>query len=291
MAKLSSQQSSSPPFPAFLAPTSCIVAHSKVESHDTVTLTIKPPAGYQAWRPGQFNMLYLFGMGEVPLSISGDESEANYLRHTVKAVGPVSRALTKLSAGDTVWLRGPYGSSWPDMPNDFDLLLVAGGIGLAPLRPVVLSALAMKTRGRVILLYGTRTPRDVLFADDLMAWSKQSETFVHATVDRIDQDFQSNQPPWQGSVGVVTHLLTQLDLNPQKTSVMACGPEVMLRHVVADLGSMGIADQHIFVSLERNMKCAIGLCGRCQWGPHFVCRDGPIYQLADIRQFWAVKEF
>jgi NAD(P)H-flavin reductase len=291
MAKLSSQQLSTSPLSTFLAPTACKVAQIKVESHDTVTLIINPPTGYQVWHPGQFNMLYLFGLGEVPISISGDESEPKCLSHTVKAVGPVSRALTKLSAGDTVWLRGPYGSSWPDVPNDFDLLIVAGGIGLAPLRPVVLSNLRNTSRGKIILLYGTRTPRDVLFADDLIAWSKQPETVVQATVDRIDQGSQANPAPWQGSVGVVTHLLTQLDLNPQKTTVMACGPEVMLRHVAADLGSMGILDRHIFVSLERNMKCAIGLCGRCQWGPHFVCRDGPVYQLADIRKFWSVKEF
>ena len=239
----------------------------------------------------EFNMLYLFGMGEVPISISGEPFEVDHISHTIKAVGPVSRALTKLSAGDTVWLRGPYGSSWPFVPDDFDLLLIVGGIGLAPLRPVIFSHLKKTSRAKLTLLYGTRRPRDVLFADDLIAWSQKPGTTIHTTVDRLDHKSMVNSPPWQGSVGVVTRLLTQLNLDRSKTIVMACGPEVMLRHVAADVSSMGISDQHIFVSLERNMKCAVGQCGRCQWGPHFVCHDGPVYKLADVRQFWALKEF
>lgn len=287
---LGQQRSSSLPQP-YLAPIASTVTHSKIESCDTVTLTIKKPAGYPAWSPGQFNMLYLFGLGEVPVSISGDPSELNELAHTVKAVGPVSLALTQLSAGDTVWLRGPYGRAWPLLPDHFEVLLVAGGIGLAPLRPVVFSNLKNTCRRRLTLLYGSRMPRDQLFTDDLRAWGQVFGTTVHTTVDRMDDDSVANPLLWQGCVGVVTHLLPQLHLNVSQTIVMACGPEVMLRHVAADLGSMGVADQHIFVSLERNMKCAIGQCGRCQWGPHFVCHDGPVYKLADVRQFWAVKEF
>ena len=270
----------------FLAPLRTRVTARKVETHDTVTLTIEPPEDYAPWKPGQFNMLYLFGLGEVPISISGDPNIQGELIHTVKAVGPVSRAITDLSVGDTVWLRGPFGSAWPALHTIDDLLIVAGGIGLAPLRPVVFAALSEKTRRRLTVLYGTRTPVDVLFASDLVEWSKRPQSLVQVTVDRMDRDSH-----WNGSVGVVTNLLHRLNLEPSHTTVMTCGPDIMMRHLVTDLVGMGFTDDHIFVSVERNMKCAVGMCGRCQWGPHFVCRDGPIYSLTDVRQLWTVKEF
>lgn len=276
----------SSPLP-FLAPNRVVVTKAERECSDTVTLTLKCPQDYPAWQPGQFNMLYLFGLGEVPISISGTLKDTNHLTHTIKAVGAVSAALTKLIPGDEVWLRGPFGSTWPEVQDHDDLLLIAGGIGLAPLRPVMLKRIEETRKGRTILLYGSRTPSDVLFAKDLAHWKSLPNVSLHITVDRID----NSDTIWDGSVGVVTHLMHHLQLNPSKTTVMTCGPEVMLRHVATDLNLMGITDKQIYVSMERNMKCAIGFCGRCQWGPHFVCRDGPVYCRSDIRRFWNTKEF
>lgn len=273
----------------YLAPERCLISDFKVENHDTVTLTLKVPDGYGPWKPGQFNMIYVFGIGEVPLSISGSTSNSSYVSHTIKIVGPVTQALTKLAKDDSIWVRGPYGTSWPNTLKNEDVLLIAGGIGLAPLRPVMLAALTKKTNRRTILIYGTRTPDDILFSDDLSAWGREPNVSVHVTVDRIEKS--TPDLPWTGSVGVVTHLLHHLHLEPSTTTVMTCGPEVMMRHVASDLDAQGITNEQIFVSLERNMKCAIGLCGRCQWGAHFVCHDGPVYRLADIRRFWSVQDF
>ena len=284
--KSSGLGASSTPLP-FLAPNRVVVAKTERETSDSVTLTLRSLPGYPEWRPGQFNMLYLFGLGEIPISISGSLKDTNHLTHTIKAVGPVSNALTKLIPGDEVWLRGPFGSTWPEVSDHDDLLLIAGGIGLAPLRSVMLKSVEKNRAGRTILLYGTRTPSDVLFSKDLEYWKSLANVSVHITVDRVE----NSDTNWDGSVGVVTHLLQHLQLNSSKTTVMTCGPEVMLRHVASDLNIMGIADRQIYVSMERNMKCALGFCGRCQWGPHFVCRDGPVYCRSDIRRFWNTKEF
>ncbi len=274
--------------PPFLAPDRVVVNDFHRESHDTVTLTISRPRAYPSWCPGQFNMLYLFGLGEAPLSISGSLLDTENLTHTIKAVGPVTNALAKLAEGDELWLRGPYGSAWPEVDDNEDLLLVAGGIGLAPLRPILLQRVQVGAKGKTILLYGTRSPEDVLFSDELSKWEQLGNLSVHVTVDRVSE---GSRHQWLGSVGVVTHLLHHLHLNPKNTIVMTCGPEVMMRHVAADLNLMGIKDDQIFVSLERNMKCAIGLCGRCQWGAQFICRDGPVFRLSEVKRFWSVREF
>lgn len=283
----------------FLAPTACRVLERRQDNHDCVTLSIQLPENYGPWSPGQFNMLYLFGLGEVPISISGAGGELNpanrhetrEICHTIRAVGSVSAALTQLEKGSTLWLRGPYGSAWPGVPEHHDVLFVAGGIGLAPLRPAIIQALATPKRGKVYVLYGARSQADLLFEEELKAWGATAGAAVHVTVDRATHVEGEEHSNWQGSVGVVTNLLGMIPLQPTHTTVMACGPDIMLRHLVSDLGALGVKDSDIYVSLERNMKCAIGLCGRCQWGPHFVCKDGPVYTFADIRRFWSIKEY
>jgi len=286
----------------YLAPERSLVVAIRRESHDTVTLDLTLPDSYGAWRPGQFNMLYLFGHGEIPISISGG-SDTRTIMHTVKAVGSVSKAITALKAGDELWLRGPFGAPWPDLSatsnleDDAAVVFVGGGIGLAPMRPSILSALNNKKKGRVIVLVGHRTPADVIFADDLQEWAQHPRATVMVTVDRVEPP----SIPWDGEVGVVTNLLDYVGLDAptasgqtshaRQTIALTCGPEVMMRYVAADLMQLGVNAENIFVSAERNMKCAVGMCGRCQWGPHFVCRDGPVYRWEDVRRLWVVKEF
>jgi NAD(P)H-flavin reductase len=273
---------------AFLAPKRTVVTSSKYENSDTVTLGIKALDDSGSWKPGQFNMLYLFGLGEIPISISGDPSISDTVTHTIKALGAVSKAITDLKKGDAIWMRGPFGQPWPEVPRGHDLLIVAGGLGLAPLTPVIFEARASPHISRIMILYGARTPSDTIFQQHLSEWAKYPRLNIQITVDRLAPNTSSQ---WHGSVGMVTNLLHHLDLSQSHTLVMTCGPEIMMRHVVSDVMGMGISAQNIYVSMERNMKCAVGVCGRCQWGPHFVCRDGPVYRLSDIRPFWNVKEF
>jgi NAD(P)H-flavin reductase len=244
----------------------------------TIEIPIKPQMTERArFQPGQFNMLYAFGVGEVAISISGDPAATDRIVHTIRAVGPVSEALTKLTRNELVGVRGPFGSNWPvDQAAGCDVLVIAGGIGLAPLRPVLYHLVrAREHYGRVALLYGARSPKDLLFRRELDAWRRTPDLQVRVTVDRAGQD-------WIGDVGVVTKLLPKIRFDPVDTVAMICGPEVMIRLTAAALEDLGVASERIFVSLERNMKCAIGSCGHCQFGPHFLCKDGPIFGLDRI---------
>lgn len=242
------------------------------ETADTVTLTVD--AGAPAGAPGQFNMLYAFGVGEIPVSISGRTGASSDPLHTVRAVGPVSRALAALTHGASLGLRGPYGAGWPLAATEGrDVVFVAGGLGLAPLRPAIRHVLHQRPRfGRVILVYGTRHPRDRLFRRELASWAHRTGVTVHVTVDHADTG-------WDGHVGVVTDRLPGLVIDPAATTAFVCGPEVMMRFVSAALTGAGVAPGAIHLSLERNMKCAIGQCGHCQLGPAFICRDGPVLAL------------
>lgn len=275
----------------FLAPKRVDVLTVRRENHDTVTIQIRRPSDYPQWKPGQFNMMYLFGMGEAAISISGDPQDTDTLTHTIKAVGLLTKSLTALKPGEVVWIRGPYGQPWPDVVREDvrDLILIAGGIGLAPLRPVILAGTLSPLINRVIVLYGARTPSDLIFADDLKEWQAHPKVELKITVDRLDKENGASH--WHHAVGVVTNLLHHISFHPAQTIAMTCGPEVMMRYVAKDLVALGMCDEHIFVSMERNMKCATGICGRCQWGPHFVCRDGPVYSLHDVKRFWTIKEF
>ncbi len=234
--------------------------------------------------PGQFNMLYLPGVGEVPISLSADPRSTTTWAHTVRAVGNVTQQLARLGVGDTLGLRGPFGSSWPiQSAEGRDVVVVAGGLGLAPLRPAIVELLRHAGRYRSLtLLYGSRTPETILFESELSGWSQRGMS-VHLTVDRAGA-------AWSGSVGVVTLLLDRLRLNdPQQASVFMCGPEVMMRFVGKSALARGIPENHIWLSMERNMQCAIGLCGHCQLGPAFLCKDGPVYRHDSLAPFLNVE--
>jgi NAD(P)H-flavin reductase len=235
--------------------------------------------------PGQFNMLYVFGIGEVPISISGDSGKVATLVHTVRAVGATTRAMGKLKRGAQLGVRGPFGSRWPvDEAMGKDLLLVAGGIGMAPLRPVVYEVLARRREfGRVCLLYGTRTPEDILYTKELQRWGKSTDLETLVTVDRASQG-------WTGNVGVVTTLIAKAQFDPDHAIAMVCGPEVMMRFTVRELQMRGMRTDSIHISMERNMKCAVGFCGHCQFGPTFICKDGPIFPYDKIGHLLAMRE-
>ncbi|EQD29590.1 oxidoreductase FAD/NAD(P)-binding subunit [mine drainage metagenome] len=235
--------------------------------------------------PGQFNMLTAFGIGEIPVSLSGDPADTGRLIHTVRAVGAVSSALAALAEDAPLGVRGPFGRGWPlDEALGRDLLLVAGGLGLAPMRPVIYRILAERARyGRISLLYGTRTPGDVLFRHQLESWRRDGHLDIDVTVDHASAG-------WHGYVGVVTSLIERRRLERARTLAFVCGPEVMMRFAAAALGAAGIAESSIYLSMERNMKCAVGLCGHCQLGGALICRDGPVLPYARLRPLLCIRE-
>jgi NAD(P)H-flavin reductase len=261
------------------------IARVKRELDDTVTIHLAPGSGSFRFAPGQFNMLYLFGMGEVAISISGDPARTRELVHTIRAVGSVTRPLTALRRGATIGVRGPYGTSWPvDSARGKDVIVVAGGLGLAPLRPAILHLLReRRSYRRVVVLYGARAPEDMLYRKELEGWRGRLDAHVDVTVDRAGIE-------WRGHVGVVTQLVARLDLDPAMSVAFVCGPEVMMRFVSRSLVARGVAPEAIHVSLERNMKCGVGWCGHCQLGPFFVCKDGPVMSYQRVARLLTVRE-
>jgi len=243
------------------------------ENSDSATLVLEPVEDtLAAPRPGEFMMMYAFGVGEVAISVSDVPGPTeDTITHTVRAVGAVSRALHKARPGTVIGMRGPYGTSWGlDAAVRRDLVIVAGGVGLAPLRPVVLAALADRERfGRVTLIAGARSRDDFLFRAELDDWAHSDAIEVHMTVDVPVQG-------WPGDVGFVTEPLRRLAMRPSDTTGFLCGPEVMMRNGAKELLGKGVAPTDIRVSLERNMQCGIGWCGHCQLGPLLLCRDGPV---------------
>jgi NAD(P)H-flavin reductase len=271
-----------------MLPTVVRVRAFQAETADTITLDVDPPANGRApysFLPGQFNMLYGFGLGEVPISMSGDPEAGGSVVHTIRAVGSVTRGLAKLRPGSALGLRGPFGSSWPvEAARGGDVVLVCGGIGLAPLRPVLYHLLRHRDEyGRLVLLYGARTPADVLYRQELQAWQGRGDFQVLLTVDWADSS-------WRESIGLVTSLFARAEFDPQRTIGMMCGPEVMMRFTVGEFEKRGVPADRLYVSLERNMQCAIGFCGHCQFGPNFVCMDGPVFRHDRIRAFFDVRE-
>jgi NAD(P)H-flavin reductase len=254
---------------------------------ETFTLELVPENGAAglSFAPGQFTMLYVFGVGEVPISISGDPARPQTLIHTVRAVGTVTRALQQVKRGNVVGVRGPFGSSWPlEEARGNDVVLVAGGIGLAPLRPALYSLLSQRDKyGRILLLYGARTPQDVLYAREIEQWRGRFDLDVEVAVD-------SASDAWRGQVGVVTTFIPKALFDPFNTVAMLCGPEVMMRFTVLELQRRGVEAEHIFVSMERNMKCAIGFCGHCQFGPTFICKDGPVLRHDRLQPWFGKRE-
>lgn len=257
------------------------------ETDDTTTLDLEPLDGDGlGYAPGQFTMVYVPGVGEVPISIAGGGPDEATLVHTVRGVGAVTNAICALSAGDQIGIRGPYGRGWPmDTAAGGDLLIVGGGIGLAPLRAVVRHAFANRDGfGALALLYGSRSPADILYEAELHEWRARFDIEVEVTVDR-------SAPGWYGDVGLVTHLLDRVEYDPPETTAMVCGPEIMMKVVGRFLEETGVEAHQVAVSLERNMQCAVGFCGHCQFGPDFVCRDGPVFSYADVASRMRVEEF
>jgi len=255
------------------------------ETADTWTLELEPRTGARPrFQPGQFTMLSAIGAGEVPISISGDPSGEGPLVHTVRAVGPATRAICAVVPGEALGVRGPFGRPWPVAElQGGDVVVVAGGIGLAPLRPAILALLASRERyGRVLLLYGGRSPDQLLYGEELADWRARGLE-VMLTVD-------SAGPEWLGHVGVVGRLVGRAALDGQRTHALLCGPEVMMRFTVSALAAGGIAPQRIHVSLERNMQCGIGHCGHCQLGPTLICRDGAVYGWSEVQPWLAIRE-
>lgn len=248
------------------------VTRSRRDTQDTHTLDLEALDGQPlAFEAGQFTMLHAFGVGEVPISISGDPGRPETLRHTIRDVGSVSGALARAKPGAVLGVRGPFGTGWEvGAGRGGDVVFVAGGIGLAPLRPAVLEVCrARDDYERVLVLYGARTPEDVLFGEDLSGWAAEHAIDVEVIVD--------NGPhAWRGSVGLVTQLIERAEFDAARTLALICGPEVMMRHSAAALGDRGVAPSSVRMSMERNMKCGVGLCGHCQLREYFLCLDGPV---------------
>jgi NAD(P)H-flavin reductase len=255
------------------------------DTADTFTVLLEPHDGVPlAFIPGQFTMLSALGVGEVPISVSGDAHVAGPLQHTVRDVGAVTHALARASVGDVLGVRGPYGTGWEVADgHGGDVVFVGGGIGLAPLRPAVLEVLSRRgDYGRVVLLYGARSPEELLFTDELKQWEDQGLE-VLVTVDY-------GRETWQGRVGLVTKLIPRAGFDPRSTLALICGPEVMMRHTALALVGRGVRSNHIRVSLERNMRCGIGLCGHCQYRELFVCVDGPVLPYAQVTGLLGLRE-
>ena len=263
------------------------VGQRTAETADTVTLELAPPVERRSdrFRPGQFNMLYVFGVGEAAISVSGDPAHPETLVHTVRSAGKVTAALAQVATGTTVGVRGPYGTGWPlEVAEGKDVVLVAGGLGLPPLRPVLYEILRHRERfGRVEVIYGARTPKDLVYYDQIQEWRARTDLRFQTTVDAAGRD-------WYGDVGLVTARVPDVRVDPARTVAFLCGPEIMMKFTAQALETKGVTDDSIYVSLERNMKCAIGICGHCQFGPEFVCRDGPVFRYRDVRRFLSTRE-
>jgi NAD(P)H-flavin reductase len=269
-----------------MAPAPWRVVARRVESADTVTLEMEPVApGPFAFEPGQFNMLSAFGVGEVPISISGDPASTGPVVHTIRDVGAVTHALCELQPGGAVGLRGPFGTDWRvDEAAGRDVVVVAGGIGLPPLRPAIYRLLADREQfGRVVLLYGARTPADLLFPDEVTGWRGRFDLDVQVTVDSATEG-------WKGNVGVVPDLIARAQFDPSNTVAVIVGPEIMMRFAVRALLDAGVPAAGIRLSMERNMQCAIAMCGHCQLGPYLVCRDGPVFDFPAIAPWFGIRE-
>jgi NAD(P)H-flavin reductase len=253
----------------------------------TLSLRFTDPAAQSSYRfePGQFNMLYVPGYGEAAISISSDATDHTQIGHTVRFVGNVTRALSRLRAGDQVGIRGPFGSSWPlERLRGRDLFIACGGIGLPPLRPAIYHIARNRAEyGKVTLLYGARTPHELMYTQEYEQW-RSSGIEVETTVDRADAD-------WAGRVGVVPMGFYHFRIDARNAAVLTCGPEIMIRFVIFEALARRIAPENIHVSLERNMKCGQGSCGHCQIGPYFICKDGPVFAYDQLQSFLNVEEF
>jgi NAD(P)H-flavin reductase len=237
------------------------------------------------WAPGQFNMIYVPGVGEAAISVSSSPEEPQVLEHTIRMAGAVTRAIERVGKGGLLGLRGPFGRGWPiDRLDKGDVVMVAGGIGLAPLRPMVYWLHRHRDRfRRVVLLFGCRSPDDRLYVEELKQWQSDEVIDVLVTVDNATNG-------WVGPVGVVTNLLQRIRVNADQTTVMVCGPRMLNRAAAWSFLQLHVPAERVYLSLERNMNCGFGQCGHCQYGSKFVCKDGPVFAFSEIADFFAVEE-
>lgn len=229
-------------------------------------------------------MLYLPGFGESAISISSDAEQTDTLSHTVRVAGNVTQALSRCRVGDQILLRGPFGSAWPLREClGRDVVIACGGIGLAPLRPVIYHiANHRENFGRLCLLYGARSPAALLYTTEFERW-RSAGIEVHVTVDIADEK-------WRGEIGVVPGLFRRIKLQDPGTHVLTCGPEIMMRFVINEAHSLGVEPGHMYLSMERNMSCAMGFCGHCQLGPAFVCKDGPVFAYPHMEPYLNLED-
>jgi NAD(P)H-flavin reductase len=252
------------------------------------SLRLTDPAAERTYRfsPGQFNMLYLYGCGEIPISIVSDPDRPERLVHTLRDVGAVSHGFSRLRPGERIGLRGPYGNGWPlDLARAHDIMLVTGGLGCAPVISVINYILRRRQEyGRVIILQGVKHSDDLIWREQYDEWARQEDIQVLLAADVARED-------WHGLTGPITVLIEHAHFDPRRTLAMLCGPERMMSACTRLLSRRGLPEAAIWVSLERNMQCAVGQCGHCQFGARFVCRDGPVFNYAAVRELLAVKGF
>ncbi|HJV51117.1 MULTISPECIES: FAD/NAD(P)-binding protein [Oxalobacteraceae] len=239
-----------------------------------------------SFEPGQFNMLYLYGVGEVPISIVSDPHDPAVLDHTIRVVGRVTRGLAELKPGDRIGLRGPYGRGWPlRQAPGHDVLIVTGGLGCAPVVSVINYVIMRRTLfGKLTIIQGVKHAEDLLWRERYAYWNTLPDTQVLLSADH-------GGPVWPWHVGRVTEVFNVADIAAERTFVMMCGPEAMMRAGVTDLTGRGVAEDHIYVNMERNMQCAVGHCGHCQYGAAFVCRQGPVFAYPEVKALFNVKGF
>jgi anaerobic sulfite reductase subunit B len=278
-----SLQAEAPAATPVWAPRPFRVVHRRREAPAVWTLELEPVSGAPLRPiPGQFTMVYAFGVGEVALSVSGDGD--GRLTHTVAAVGAVTTAICDSRPGAVLGVRGPLGNGWPlAQARGSDVVVVAGGVGLAPLRGALRYLLEHRGEyGEVVLLYGSRSPASVLFRAEVERFRRRGMS--------VDVIVDAAGPEWPGRVGFVTELVPRARFDPEATVAMVCGPEVMMLHSARALLDRGVAAENIYVSLERSMRCGIGQCGHCQLGPTIICRDGPVYTYDQVATALRVRE-
>jgi len=276
---------SAPPDPWRAHPTRIVSTVDETPGVRTYELAFEEAgirAGY-TFAAGQFNMLYLPGIGEAAISVSSDPDHRGTIAHTVRAVGNVTDALARFAVGEQLLVRGPFGTPWPiDAVEGRDVVIVAGGLGLASQRAAIHRLSRRDDGGRTIVLHGAKRPEGLLYAADYDRW-RAAGIDVRTVVDEGDAS-------WTGRVGLVTHLLADVHLDPSGTTILCCGPDPMMVGVAEAAANRGVSTEHVFLSLERNMACAVAHCGLCQFGPHFVCRDGPVLRYDRIAGLMKVPQ-
>lgn len=254
----------------------------------TLQLRIDDAAAQAAYRfaPGQFNMLYLYGVGEVPISIMSDPEDRNGIGHTIRAVGRVTRGLAALRPGDRVGLRGPFGRGWPLQEiGGRDVVLVLGGLGCAPVVSVIRYILKRRERyGKLVIIQGVKHTEDLIWREQYDRWATLPDTQVLVAADE-------GATLWPWHVGRVTELFGLARFTPERAASMMCGPEGMMRAAAEHLVASGLPESSLYLSMERNMQCAVGRCGHCQFGGAFVCRDGPVFNWGEVKALLAHRGF